>query len=147
MRAIIKVTNQRARPYARTMIRTAALFLSLPLLIQCAAPALAPEAGQAGLHGDALECIDLTRVSARRAESADRIRFEMLGGAAYVNQLPGRCPGLARSADFGALAFEVQGNRLCRGDKVSAVDPALGGYRQSIPCLLGRFTPVAPEGK
>jgi hypothetical protein len=126
------------------MIRTAAaLLVTLPLLLQCTAPAARP-AAQASVTGE-VDCIDLSRVSSRRALGPDSIRFDLLGGRSYVNRLPGRCPGLARSENFGALAFEVQGNRLCRGDKVRPVDPALGGYGQSVPCRLGRFTPVAAE--
>jgi hypothetical protein len=126
--------------FGSIMIRSLTLFLALPLLSQCAAPAAEP-AAQIGTSG-AIDCIDLSRVSSRRVEGPDRIRFDLLGGRDYVNQLPGRCPGLAASEKFGALAFEIQGNRLCRGDKVRAVDPALGGYGQSVPCVLGRFTPV-----
>jgi hypothetical protein len=121
------------------MTRAVAILLFL-LLARCA-PATPPPDAQDG----SVECIDLSAVSGRHAEGPDSIRFEMLGGKAFVNHLPGRCPGLARSQDFGALAFEVQGNRLCRGDKVRAVDPALGGYGQSVPCWLGRFTPVPSE--
>jgi hypothetical protein len=122
------------------MIRFAAALLSLAWLAGCAPPAAPPPGEpQAGV-----DCIDLGAVSGRRAEGPDSIRFELLGGKAFVNHLPGRCPGLARSRDFGALAFEVQGNRLCRGDTVRAVDPALGGYGQSVPCVLGRFEPAPP---
>jgi hypothetical protein len=123
------------------MTRAAILLLVLPLVAQCMPP---PAAGGAAAAG-AIDCIDLGAVSGRRVQGPDSIRFDMIGGKSLVNRLPGRCPGLAGSRDFGALAFEVQGNRLCRGDKVRAVDPALGGYRQSIPCALGGFTPVAPE--
>ena len=124
------------------MIRPAMLLLALPLLGHCAAPPR-PAAAQAEAGG--IDCIDLGSVTSRRAEGPDSIRFDLIGGTSVINRLPGRCPGLASSRDFGALAFEVQGNRLCRGDKVRAVDPGLGGYRQSIPCPLGRFTPVAPD--
>ncbi|MDB5670107.1 MAG: hypothetical protein JWO25_1066 [Alphaproteobacteria bacterium] len=113
------------------------------LLAQCAPQVDSPAAGAPA--GARIECIDLSAVAARRAEGPDSIRFEMFGGKAFVNHLPGRCPGLAQSRDFGALAFEVQGNRLCHGDTVRALDPALGGYGQSVPCVLGSFTPAAPE--
>ena len=121
------------------MKRLSAFALLVPLVAGCQGPPPAPQAA-----AGALDCIDLSRVVGRRAEGADRIRFDLLGGRAYENRLPGRCPGLARSRDFGALAFEVQGGRLCRGDRVRAVDPALGGYAGSVPCPLGRFVPVPP---
>ena len=122
------------------MIRIAALLPLLPLLGACAAPP--PEAGAAE---GAVDCIDLSRVSSRIAEGPDRIRFDMLGGRVWENRLPGRCPGLEASRDFGALAFEVQGTRLCRGDRVRAIDSAAGGYGASGPCRLGRFTPAPPR--
>jgi hypothetical protein len=122
-------------------MRLSTLLLALPLFAGCAAPP-PPEPG---VQADAIDCIDLSRVSSRIAEGSDRIRFDLLGGRAYENRLPGRCPGLEASRNFGALAFEVQGNRLCRGDKVRAVDPALGGYGSSVPCVLGHFTPVRPR--
>ena len=72
-----------------------------------------------------VSCIDLSAVTARRAEGPALIRFEMIGGAVYRNRLPGRCPGLRRANSFGAMAFDVQGGRLCRGDRVRVVvDPA-----------------------
>ena len=121
------------------MVRTAALLISL-WLAGCASPP-----AETGAQVAALDCIDLSRVSSRIAEGPDRIRFDLLGGQSYENRLSGRCPGLEASKNFGALAFEVQGNRLCRGDKVRAVDSSLGGYGGSVPCLLGRFTPVPPR--
>lgn len=122
------------------MIRAFSLAL-LPLLAQCAP---APPPAETSRLAE-VDCIDLSAVSGRRATGPDSIRFDMLGGRTFVNRLPGRCPGLAASRDFGALAFEVQGHRLCRGDKVRPVDPALGGYRQSVPCRLGGFVPLAAE--
>ena len=95
--------------------------------------------------GDTRDCIDLSRVAGRSGEGPQAIRFEMLGGQVYRNELPGRCPGLRGQADgFAALAFELHGgDRLCRGDRVRVVDSAGGslgrGYRMAIPCQLGEF--------
>ncbi len=94
--------------------------------------------------GATRDCIDLSRVTGRSATGPQTIRFEQLGGRVYVNELPGRCPGLRQQSNgFGALAFEVYGDRICRGDRVRVVDsPGQGigaAYRQSIPCPLGDF--------
>lgn len=108
------------------------------------APALAGAAQEREPVGATRDCIDLSRVTGRQATGPQTIRFEQLGGRVYVNELPGRCPGLRQQADgFGALAFEVHGDRICRGDRVRVVDApgrSLGAaYRQSIPCPLGDF--------
>ena len=96
-------------------------------------------------------CLDMSSIITRRAEGPDSIYFETLGGGAYVNRLSGRCPGLQQaSRGFGALAFEVHGNRLCRGDRVRVVDSAAGtarGLQNSIPCPLGEFVPVVRQGR
>ncbi len=94
--------------------------------------------------GATRDCIDLSRVAGRSADGPQSIRFEMLGGQVWRNELPGRCPGLRAQANgFGALAFEVHGDRLCRHDRVRVVDSAGGslgrGYRMAIPCQLGNF--------
>ena len=133
------------------MIRTTAP-LALLLLAQCA-PADPPgreTATAARGVGEPRTCISLDAVSGRRAIDAQTIRFEMLGGEVLHNRLPGRCPGLDRSADgFETLAFEVHGSQLCRGDRVRVLDPAGGdaatAYRLSIPCPLGAFVPVTED--
>lgn len=93
--------------------------------------------------GETRDCIDLSRVAGRGADGPQSIRFEMVGGQVWRNELPGRCPGLRDQANgFGALAFEIQGDRLCRNDRVRVVDGSAGlgrGYRMAIPCQLGNF--------
>jgi hypothetical protein len=97
--------------------------------------------------GDARQCLDESQIISRRAEDERTIRFETLGGRVYRNRLSGRCPGLRQNANgFGALAFEIHGGRLCRGDRVRVVDTAsnsTGAYRNAIPCPLGDFVPIS----
>lgn len=90
-------------------------------------------------------CIDLSAVTSRAGEDERTIRFDLIGGRTYRNRLPGRCPGLHQSSrGFGALAFEVQGSRLCRGDRVRVIDSASpAAERSTIGCPLGDF--VAAE--
>ncbi|WP_114951525.1 hypothetical protein [Sphingosinicella terrae] len=124
-------------------------------LVQCApaeAPPAAARAAAEGAAGRPRDCISLDAATSRRALDERTIRFELIGGERLDNRLPGRCPGLAQSANgFGALAFEVHGNRLCRGDRVRVVDPSGAGvgaaYRMAIPCPLGRFVPVTDEAR
>jgi hypothetical protein len=108
------------------------------------APAMASDSPEQESVGATRDCIDLSRVTGRQAAGPQSIRFELLGGRVYMNELPGRCPGLRQQANgFGALAFEVHGGRICRGDRVRVLDSpgrSLGAaYRQSIPCPLGDF--------
>jgi hypothetical protein len=126
-------------------MRTTALAAFLLILAQCA-PAGDPVPGASG-SAPAVDCIDLGAVTSRAAEDERTIRFDMIGGAVYRNRLPGRCPGLQSSSrGFGTLAFDVHGNRLCRGDLVRVVESgrAGGGYRSAVPCPLGDFIPAAP---
>jgi len=97
------------------------------------------------------DCLAMSAITTRRAEGPDSLYFETLGGGAYVNRLAGRCPGLQQaSRGFGALAFEVHGGQLCRGDRVRVVESSAGaarGLQNSIPCPLGDFVPVPGEGR
>lgn len=89
--------------------------------------AAAPQTGQ--------RCIETGAILSRRAEDGSTILFEMLDGSRYRNHLPGRCPGLAGSANGRALAFEQQGGHLCQGDSIRVVGTSAAG----VPCPLGRF--------
>jgi hypothetical protein len=40
------------------------------------------------------------------------------------------------------LAFDVQSNRLCRGDLVRVIDSTRAGG--AVPCVLGGFVPAEP---
>lgn len=95
--------------------------------------------------GDTLSCLGNSAIVGRMAEDERTIRFETLGGRVYRNRLSGRCPGLSQAAQgFGALAFELHGDRLCRGDLVRVVEPSRGGGFNSVPaCPLGTFERVA----
>lgn len=118
------------------MIRSALLVTVLATQIGAAAPPIPDRDAPA-----AQNCISLNAVTNRYAEDERTIRFDLIGGRTWRNVLPGRCPGLRQSSrGFGALAFEVQGGQLCRGDRVRVVDSASPrGLANSIPCLLGTF--------
>ena len=95
--------------------------------------------------GDVLSCLSDSAIVGRMVEDEQTIRFETLGGRVYRNRLSGRCPGFQQAAQgFGALAFELHGGRLCRGDLVRVVDPSRGGALGTAPaCPLGSFEHVA----
>lgn len=97
--------------------------------------------------GDSRSCLSNSQISSSRAEDGQTIRFELFGGRIYRNRLSGACPGLAQAAHgFGAIAFDLHGNQLCRGDLVRIVDPSRGGtmtLRTAPACPLGPFERVA----
>lgn len=118
---------------------------ALAAALLLAASATAQAGGQAPAArvtaAESRVCLDLSSIVGRRAEDERTIRFETLDGRVYRNRLAARCPGLRQSANgFAALAFDVQGGRLCRGDRVRVVDRSAAGL--PISCPLGAFEPV-----
>jgi hypothetical protein len=106
--------------------------------------AAAPEKA-AETVGAVRACLGNSSIIGRIAEDERTIRFETSGGRVYRNRLSGRCPGLSQAAQgFGALAFELHGDQLCRGDLLRVVDPSRGGALNTAPaCPLGPFERVA----
>jgi len=82
-----------------------------------------------------LGCIDPRSVLSRRAEGADTIIFDMLGGRQYRNRLRAACPGLEQAGDASTLAIEQKGAMLCQGDFVRVIRAGNAG----VTCILGRF--------
>ena len=97
--------------------------------------------------GDTLSCLGNSAIIGRMVEDEQTLRFETSGGRVYRNRLSGRCPGFHQAAQgFGTLVFEVQGDRLCRGDIVRVMetgrDRALA-LRVAPACPLGSFERLA----
>lgn len=77
------------------------------------------------------------------------VLFEGPGDTLWLNELHGRCPGLAR-AD--ALAFDNRGGQLCEFDRFKITDWFHSSrfqrwpwdWLEGIPCTLGKFRPVTP---
>lgn len=120
------------------MIRTLGLVLAVAPLLGASQP------DRGDTPPAARQCIDLNAIITRRAIDGETIRFELSGGAAYLNRLGGRCPGLEQnSRGFGALAFDVYGGQLCRGDRVRVIDSTSPrAYANAIACPLGDFVPA-----
>ena len=90
-------------------------------------------------------CIDLTRVTARRVLPPNAVLFEMAGGLNYRGELVGSCPGAERANGSEIIQTETQGTQLCRDDHIRIYDPveAKATGSGSFPiCRVGGFTAV-----
>lgn len=130
------------------MMRETILFLSVAILLT-GCTAKPPEPGRAiRTAGAPVECLNLDQIVSRRPSGEGSILFEMTGGRAYRNDLPGRCPGLKRAGPSHIVEVEATGGQLCRGDRVRVYDPieARNIGRGAFPqCRLGPFTPSDAE--
>lgn len=99
--------------------------------------------------GDSRTCLANSSIASSIVEDERTIRFEMVGRHAYRNRLSAPCPGLRQVANgFGALAFDLHGGSLCRGDLVRVVDPSRGGtmtLQTATACQLGAFERLADQ--
>lgn len=62
------------------------------------------------------------------------------GRTTWVNQLPGRCPGLH---PLNTLVVEVHGSQICRGDRIRVIQHPL--TTPGPICVLGDFTAYRPR--
>lgn len=90
----------------------------------------------------AVRCVDLLRVDRTKVVDDENILFYMKDGTIYRNQLPHRCPGLAREERF---MYRPHANRLCDLDTITVLTNFGGGLNQGAGCGLGRFHPVDPD--
>jgi hypothetical protein len=91
---------------------------------------------------EAVRCIDLLRVDRTDVVDDENVFFYMKNGTVYRNQLPYRCPGLAREDRF---LYKPHANRLCDLDLITVLTDFGGGLGQGASCGLGRFHPVDPD--
>lgn len=93
--------------------------------------------------GDDRSCIDHSAIVSSIVEDQQTVRFEMLGRRVYRNRLPTVCPELRQVRHgFSALAFELHGGSVCRGDLIRVTDLARGpalNLQTTTACPLGSF--------
>jgi len=93
--------------------------------------------------GDSRSCVTHSAIVSSIVEDEQNIRFEMLGRRVYRNRLPTACPELRQVArGSAALAFELHGGSVCRGDLIRIPDPSRGrgmSLETAIACPLGSF--------
>ena len=98
-----------------------------------AAPAAVP-------IGEAVDCVQISRIESTEVHGNRIIDFEMLGGTIYRNVLPFECPGLGFEERFG---YETTIGRLCDVDTITVL--RTGGINGPT-CGLGPFIPVRITG-
>ena len=116
----------------------------LPLLFIVALAGCAAEADStpdidapaADVVGEAVRCIQTSRIDRTFVHDDYTIDFEMLGGDIYRNTLPNGCPQLGFDRRF---AYELTTNRLCSNDTITVLQS--GGGR-GVTCGLGEFVPI-----
>ena len=119
--------------------------LAVTFLVLAGCDAQQPPAAVSAAAGSQVSCIDLTLVTARRAEPPSSIVFEVPGGIDYRNDLQSSCPGLERANGSSTIETETQGKQLCRDDTVRVYDPVevqATGIGSVAKCRLGNFTIV-----
>jgi len=123
------------RTFASALIFAAAL----PALGACAqmdqepAPADIPPGN---VTGEAVSCIDLSRIRSTQVHGDETIDFDVGGGKVYRNILPNRCYSLGFEERF---AYETSTGQLCSTDTITVLhsDGARG-----TTCGLGQFLPI-----
>jgi hypothetical protein len=93
------------------------------------------------LDNDSIRCIQAVSIRRIRAIDDSTIAFYLPGGRVYLNYLPRRCPSAARNQRF---AYETNGGRICRMDRISVIYDR-GGQDIGLSCPLGDFYPAEAE--
>ena len=89
--------------------------------------------------GEAVSCIDTSRIDSTNVVSNDVIDFKMRGGKVFRNTLPYSCSGLASQDSF---SYRTSIGRLCNVDIIRVLDNYGGRLEEGVGCGLGKFQPV-----
>lgn len=105
-----------------------------------------PSAAEEDLRDDAAEvgrnCIDTRRISSTTVVDDQTIIFYMRGGDNYVNELPRKCPSLAREKRF---SYRTSISRLCDVDMITVLYSMGPGLQRGPSCGLGKFRAISDE--
>ena len=94
--------------------------------------------------GDAVSCIDTTRIDTTNVVSNTVIDFKMRGGKVFRNTLPFSCSGLVFEDSF---SYRTSTSRLCNIDTVRVLHNYGGRLEEGVGCGLGKFQPVEKVSK
>ena len=122
------------------MTRTLAALMACATILSCAPaerddPDLRPLA-DARPAGEAVDCIQTSRISHTKVRDSRTLDFHMRGGRVYRNSLPHECPGLAFEESF---SYRTSIGRLCSVDHITVNS---GSGINGPSCALGAFQPV-----
>ena len=122
----------------RIVLAIAVLALPAAAVARSDPPDVAMARALKGLRpvGTPQSCVTLRDVPETRIIDDRTIVFRNGTNSAYVNHLPGSCPGLRPSAAF---ATRTPTDRLCSGDIIQVFDPT--SHFQYGGCGLGEFAP------
>lgn len=94
--------------------------------------------------GEAVDCIDISRIDSTKVLANNVIDFKMRGGKVYRNTLPANCSGLVFEDRF---SYRTSTSRLCNVDIIRVLHSYGGQLEEGVGCGLGKFQPVerAPQ--
>ncbi|WP_246204996.1 DUF6491 family protein [Altericroceibacterium indicum] len=94
------------------------------------------KAPPATVVGEAVSCIDSSRIDRSTVYDDYTIDFTMRGGKTYRNTLSNRCPGLGFNRAF---TYSTNINSLCNTDTITVLQ---NGNNLGVTCGLSDFVPV-----
>lgn len=94
--------------------------------------------------GEAVSCIDTSRIDSTNIVANNVIDFKLRGGKVLRNTLPHSCPGLAFQDSF---SYRTSIGRLCNVDIIRVLDNYGGRLEEGVSCGLGKFQPVEKVSK
>lgn len=113
---------------------------TLTAFVAMSATALAQDDGT--LDRTPADCVVVSNIDKTEAIDDYTILFFMRGNQIYRNQLPRRCPTLAREDRF---SYRTTSNRLCDIDTVTVLEQRGLRLEAGFTCQLGPFHPITEE--
>jgi hypothetical protein len=89
--------------------------------------------------GDAVSCIETSRIDTTKILANNVIDFKMRGGKVYRNTLPHNCSGLVSEDRF---SYRNTAGRLCSVDIIRVLHSYGGQLDEGVGCGLGKFQPM-----
>jgi len=126
-----------------SILRHIAPLAALPVIAGCAAyeddTAFISDAPEARVLGEAVSCLQTSRIRSTQVHDDRTIDFELTGGDIYRNTLPRRCPRLGFEE---SISYDVRGGQLCSPEIIYTLESFGGRIQRGAGCGLGEFVPV-----
>lgn len=119
--------------------------LTSATVLSCSAAIAAPRTATLAptVTGEAKSCVQLQNIRQTKVRDDRTIDFVMRGGKVFRNTLPYACPQLGFERAF---SYSTSITQLCSVDIITVIRQGAGPFR-GASCGLGKFVPIAPEGK